>query len=981
MTELKKISDYKWEVPQTGNMRVPGIIYADETMLGAIEKEGAVTQVSNVATLPGIIKASFAMPDVHQGYGFSIGGVAAFDWEEGIISPGGVGYDINCLMSDSRILNRHGYTLTIAEMEHLWQTGFLKCQNLEKGEEDFTRIVRYLKIPPQKPIYRLRTTGGDEIFATADHPFLTPDGMRELENLKPGDKAARCPFEGIPYNPPSDDILLDENDIRRILEEHDKGNSGNALIQIFKQLKKCDLLPLRMNAPQLPYLIKVLGFVTGDGTLYFQKGTGKGITWFYGDPDDLNQIRSDIEMIGFTPSRIYRRERNHNIATKYGKFEFKREESSFKVAGSAFTALLAALGAPVGKKAGQDFRVPQWLFRIPRWQQRLFLAAYFGAELTIPRAFKKRNCNFYPPILSMNKREGFVESGRLFLEDIANLLKGFGIENKKISQRAEQLNPDGTRSYCLRLILSSTSENLIALWTRVGFEYNRKRQRTAMLAVEYLKQKRNIVLHSKAGLKPALQDVAVQAVAMQSAGIGQELLSESYFSLLTAHFSLSFDEFCETSSVGNSNMVWATIESVEPADVSKEKAFDGYVYDFTVAHQDHNFIADGFVVSNCGVRLSTTHLEEKDVRPKLEELVNALYQNIPCGVGSTGSVKLSVKEEKKVLEKGSQWAVQEGFGKNSDIEHTEERGCMHNADPELISERALERGLKQLGTLGSGNHFLEVGVVEAVYDEDAARAFGLFEGQVTLMLHSGSRGLGYQICDDFLAAMIKHVKSLPIELPDRQLACAMIQSQEGMRYYNAMACGANYAWANRQILMHKSEQVFLKALGIGPRDLGMNLLYDVCHNIAKKEEHLVGGKKRMVCVHRKGATRSFPAGHESLSECFRDVGQPIIIPGDMGTASYILVGTEKAMEETFGSTCHGAGRLLSRTAAKKASKGRAIYRELEDKGILVRWTGRSTLAEELPEAYKNVSQVVAVVHGAGISKKVAKLKPIAVVKG
>ncbi len=982
MAELKKITEYQWEIPQTGNMRVPGIIYADESMLRAIEKEGAVTQISNVATLPGIIKASFAMPDVHQGYGFSIGGVAAFDWEQGIISPGGVGYDINCLMSDSRILNRHGYTLTIAEMEHFWQTSFLKCQNLEKGETDTTPIVRYLKMPPRKPVFRLTTTGGDEIFATADHPFLTPDGMRELESLKAGDKAARYSFEGVPYQPPSDDILLDENDIRRILAEQGKGNSGNALIQILNQLKKCDLLPLRMNAPQLPNLIKVLGFVIGDGTLYFQKGMGKGKTWFYGDPDDLGQIRSDIEMIGFTPSRIYRRERHHQITTTYAEFEFKQEEFSFKVSGSAFAALLAALGAPLGMKAAQDFRVPQWLFRVPRWQQRLFLAAYFGAELTAPRAFRKRNCNFYPPTLCLNKREDFVQSGRLFLEDIGSLLKGFGIESRKISQRAEQVNPDGSKSYRLRLILSSKRENLIALWSRVGFEYNHKRQRMAMLAVEYLKQKQNIVLHSKAGLQPALQEeAAVQAVTMQSAGIGQELVSESYFSLLTSHFSLSYDEFCETSAVGNSAMVWTTIAAIEPVDLSKEKTFDGYVYDFTVAHPDHNFIADGFVVSNCGVRLSTTRLEEKDVRPRLEDLVNALYQNIPCGVGSTGSVKLSVKEEKKVLEKGSQWAVQEGFGKNSDIEHTEERGCMHNADPELISERALERGLKQLGTLGSGNHFLEVGVVEAVYDENTARAFGLFEGQVTLMLHTGSRGLGYQICDDFLAAMIKHVKNLPIELPDRQLACAMIQSQEGMRYYNAMACGANYAWANRQILMHKSEQIFLKALGISPRDLGMTLLYDVCHNIAKKEEHLVEGKKRTVCVHRKGATRSFPAGHGSLSEIFRDVGQPIIIPGDMGTASYILVGTEKAMEETFGSTCHGAGRLLSRTAAKKASRGRAIYRELEDKGILVRWTGRSTLAEELPEAYKDVSQVVAVVHGAGISKKVAKLKPIAVVKG
>jgi len=384
---------------------------------------------------------------------------------------------------------------------------------------------------------------------------------------------------------------------------------------------------------------------------------------------------------------------------------------------------------------------------------------------------------------------------------------------------------------------------------------------------------------------------------------------------------------------------------------------------------------------NCGVRLATTALVEKEVRPKLKDLVNAFYQNIPSGVGSTGSIKLSVKEEKKVLKQGSRWAVSQGYGNDMDIEHTEDSGCMPNADPGVISDRALERGRKQLGTLGSGNHFVEVGVVEAVYDQKAANVFGLFEGQVTLMLHTGSRGLGYQICDDFLAFMTKHVNKLGFNLPDRQLSCAMIQSEQGMRYYNAMACGANYAWANRQILLHRSRDVFSKVFGIGPRDLQMDLVYDVCHNIAKKEEHVIDGKKRFVCVHRKGATRSFPPGHPAVCDDYRDVGQPILIPGDMGTASYILAGTQKAMEETFGSTCHGAGRVMSRKAAKKASKGRAIQRELEDKGIFVRWTGRSTLAEEMPDAYKDISQVVEVVHGAGISKKVAKLRPIAVVKG
>lgn len=384
---------------------------------------------------------------------------------------------------------------------------------------------------------------------------------------------------------------------------------------------------------------------------------------------------------------------------------------------------------------------------------------------------------------------------------------------------------------------------------------------------------------------------------------------------------------------------------------------------------------------NCGVRLAGTGLEEKQVQPVLDRLVNALFQNIPSGVGSTGSVKLSPKEVVKVLRQGGRWAVQNGMGEPSDVERSEDGGCMPQADPSVISQRALERGAKQLGTLGSGNHFLEVGVVDEIFDDAIARAFGLIPNQVTVLLHSGSRGLGYQVCDDFLAFMAKHVKTLGIQLPDRQLACAMIQSEAGQRYLAAMACAANYAWANRQILLHRARETFQQVLGIGPRDLAMHQVYDICHNIAKRETHLIEGRQRTVCVHRKGATRAFGPGHPAICEAYRLVGQPILIPGDMGTASYVLAGTQSAMEESFGSTCHGAGRVLSRKAAVKQSKGRSIQRELADKGILVKWTGRSTLAEEMPDAYKDIDQVVEAVQGAGLSKKVARLRPICVIKG
>ncbi len=384
---------------------------------------------------------------------------------------------------------------------------------------------------------------------------------------------------------------------------------------------------------------------------------------------------------------------------------------------------------------------------------------------------------------------------------------------------------------------------------------------------------------------------------------------------------------------------------------------------------------------NCGVRLAATRFEETDVRPRLRELVDALYAHVPSGVGSTGQIKLTEKEEKRVLRLGGRWAVDRGFGDERDLARTEDAGCLEGADPAAVSQRALVRGQKQLGTLGSGNHFVEVGVVDEIFDAEAARTYGLFAGQVTVMLHTGSRGFGYQVCDDFLGELSRNIKDLGFALPDRQLACARIVSEAGRRYLSAMACAANYAWANRQILLHRAREVFCAVFGMGPERLGMEMVYDVCHNIAKKERHRIDGEMRWVCVHRKGATRAFGPGHAAVCEAYRKVGQPVLIPGDMGTASYVLAGTKKAMEETFGSTCHGAGRVMSRKAAIRKSRGRAIHRELEDRGIFVRWTGRSTLQEEMPEAYKDVSAVVEAAHGSGISKKIARLRPMAVVKG
>jgi tRNA-splicing ligase RtcB len=325
--------------------------------------------------------------------------------------------------------------------------------------------------------------------------------------------------------------------------------------------------------------------------------------------------------------------------------------------------------------------------------------------------------------------------------------------------------------------------------------------------------------------------------------------------------------------------------------------------------------------------------------------------------------------------------VEKGFGRPEDLDATEERGCLDGADPEAVSPRARERGSLQIGTLGSGNHFLEVQEVDEIYDPGTAAAFGLARGMATVMIHCGSRGLGHQVCDDYLKVMGRAVARYDIELPDRQLACAPVRSPEGARYFSAMACAANFAWANRQIIMHWVRQAFQSVFRRGEEALGLDLLYDVAHNIAKFEDHDVAGQTRRVCVHRKGATRAFPAGHPALPARYRATGQPVIIPGDMGTCSFVLVGTEGAMRETWGSTCHGAGRLLSRHAALKETRGTDLIAQMRSRGISVMAKSLRTLGEEAPAAYKDVSRVVEVVHQAGISRKVARLKPICVMKG
>jgi tRNA-splicing ligase RtcB len=412
-------------------------------------------------------------------------------------------------------------------------------------------------------------------------------------------------------------------------------------------------------------------------------------------------------------------------------------------------------------------------------------------------------------------------------------------------------------------------------------------------------------------------------------------------------------------------------------------------YGFPIGGVAATRVADGVISPggvgfdiNCGVRLLRTNLTVDEVRPEITKLVNELYENVPSGLGSEGKIRVSQKELDQVLTQGSRWALEKGLGEPEDIVVTEEAGCIKQANPDKVSVKAKKRGIPQLGTLGSGNHFLEVEAVSEIYDPAAAGVMGITGvGQILVLIHTGSRGLGHEVCGDYVRLLGEAVKRYGITLPDRQLACAPVSSAEGQDYLGAMACAANYAWTNRQCIAHWTRESFARVFGRSQREIGLEQVYDVCHNIAKIEEHSVGGRRQRLCVHRKGATRAFPPGHRDVPERYRDIGQPVLIPGDMGRGSFVALGTERAMAESFGSTCHGAGRLLSRSAAKRSLNGAEVARQLASRGITVKTGDLGSLAEEASPAYKDVAEVVEVTDKAGISRKVVRTEPVGVIKG
>lgn len=985
LDNIQEIAPCLWEIPQTykAGMLVPGRVFTDAAMLEVIRQEQALEQVVNVAMLPGIVGASLAMPDIHWGYGFPVGGVAAMDAEDGVISPGGIGYDINCLPGQSQVLHAHGYHRPIEEFAGAWSEQRIICSDPADGPRE-TAIVAFLqKQTSAHGLLRLTTATGRHIMATEDHPFLTPAGMVPLGRIDARDRVAVAGFEGVPYEAPRDSLIVDEAAIAAAYPGPKTG-----LLQVINALRARQLLPLALDNPKLPYLIKLMGLIQGEGSLTFLKRGGSMIA-VYGEPHDLETVRKDVESLGFVASRVYQRTRVHRIDTRYGVPEFSSTESCVHCGSTALAVLLRCLGTVAGNKTEQHFGAPQWLHRAPMWMKRLYLAALFGAELTAPQTVTGHPYSFRGPVLSQNKTPAALESGRQYLEDIRNWLAEMGVQSSLLrpSSTDEHVGRNGRVTVRLRLKISSTPENLIGLWSRVGFEYNRGKQHLASVAVQYLRSKR-LVLEERDGsvrdawkLHLAEMPVSTIVATIGSPYVGRRFVERSLWEerktsvRIASRFS-DFPTFLaeNTPGLGQTGRVWDWVIRVERV------PHCGPVFDFTVADDNHNFIADGFVVSNCGVRLLATDLRAPDVKGRMDKLADKLYSTVPTGVGDKSEIKLGSKAEfDQVLHDGARWAIEAGYGLPEDVERIEEGGSLRGADPATISARARERGMRQVGSLGSGNHFLEIQEVEEIYDPETALAFGLWQRQVVVFIHTGSRGFGHQVCTDSLHDMGAAIKRYGIELPDRQLACAPIHSPEGEKYLAAMACAANFAWANRQCITHWVRQALRSVFSV-PRE-EVSLVYDVSHNIAKLERYQVGGQERDVYVHRKGATRAFPAGHPDLSPSVRPHGQPVLIPGDMGRYSYVAVGTEGALERSFGSICHGAGRLRSRGATKRLLEGVDIRAQLKSKGITVRAQNPKLLAEEASEAYKDVADVVDIVQRAGIARTVARMKPLAVIKG
>ncbi|MEM3126543.1 MAG: intein-containing RctB family protein [Candidatus Woesearchaeota archaeon] len=987
LPQVKQVGKAIWEISPDykKGMNVPARIIATEKLLKEMD-QGVFNQVTNVASLPGIVKAAYCMPDGHWGYGFPIGGVAAFDLDEGVISPGGIGFDINCTHPNAKVFCSLGYWKKIKDIEKTWNTEKLGFFEGKGKIVKNTNLLCYMRKNEEGCLYEISTISGHKIKVTGDHPLLTAEGMIKASELSENDFLYIYPFSGVEYKKPKVDIIINQKNIEKVLDELEIFSEGNARSQILKKLKDLGLLEVKYDSPKLPILLKLMGFVLGDGCISFINKR-KGFVYFYGKKEDLETIRKDVLELGFSCPNIFTRNRKHKIRTSYDLIEFEHEENSIVKKSTAFAILLVALGVPFGVKTCREYRVPKWIFKAPLWQKRLFLATFFGAELSTPKTLDRYN--FYEPQLNMNKLEALKDNGIDFLNDLRLLLSDFGIKSSypALVEGRQHVGKKG-KTCRLRICIHGNPLNLIKLFENIGCEYNKEKQKISCLASNYIKYKETIKRQREKIRKDALK---LYNSRINSSEIESKLASEFATPQFVRHsiytkfktlpriaFNfISFEEYKEKFAIGSDGIVKDKIFKI------RKIPYNGFVYDVTINDKNHNFIANNFVISNCGMRLLTTNLTVSQVQPKIRELVDLLFQRVPAGVGCKGFVNLNKSQFEEVMTNGVRWCIDNGYGWKEDLERIEENGCIKGADPAFVSEKAMKRGIDQLGTLGSGNHYLEVQMVKAdnIFAPEIAEKFGIFKDQIVIMVHCGSRGFGHQIGTDYLRIFEDVMKRHNMKVLDRELACAPYSTEEARNYYKAMACAANMAFSNRQVILHRIRECFSKVFDQTPENLGMHLVYDVAHNIAKIEKHEVDGKKREVIVHRKGSTRAFPPGHSELNSVYKKTGQPVIIGGSMETGSYLLVGTEGAMKETFGSTAHGSGRTMSRAKAKQEVRGDKLQKEMEQRGIYVHAVSMAGLAEEAGVAYKDINEVIAACAEAGISLPVVSFKPLGNIKG
>ncbi len=916
------------------------------------------------------------------GYGFPVGGLAAFDPEEnGVISPGGIGFDINCITGDSKIMTPYGCHLDIKGFENKLNIE-TKSINFDNSKEINTSPILFMK-KLSNDLVKIKTKAGHEIMATKDHPFYTNEGMIELRELTKDSLLAINPFEGVAYEEPSSKIILDEDQIRGIVPDRQN---------IIRELKSRELLPLKLNSAKLPILAKLVGFLQGDGhiTYYYHKKRKQNVwsTIVIGKENDLIKIKNDLNLLGYGSFTIKTKKYISLVKEINGSVRnIEGNSTQMHISSQTLAILLHALGVPKGNKSYNKIFVPNWVKESPLWIKRLYLSGLFGAELSKPQQYAKEKYNFKEPGFSQNKVKELIPNLREFLLDIKELLTDFNVKCNKIYIQKGVINKNGDETVKLSLKISSNFKNLINLWGKIGYEYCEERKTLSMLALQYLKLKQNKIKKINQIINDCiiLKNNGIQRLKILeyanengvSVNIVKRRLKEGNGVIRILNNFPSFNEFILKYGLKNSgHFVWDEIESIEEINETKE------VYDFTINHEDHNFIANCFVISNCGMRLLTTNLTFKEVQPKLKELVDTLFKTVPAGVGSTGFVKVNKQQFKEVTELGTKWCVENDYAWKEDLIRTENHGKIDWADSSKITEKAVSRGINQLGTLGSGNHYLEIQKVEKnnILDEKLAKKFGIFPDQIVIMFHCGSRGFGHQIATDYLQIFDKAMKKYDINIKDRELSCAPFNTNEGQDYYKAMACAANMAFANRQVILHRVRESFSKIFQKSPEEMEINLVYDVAHNMAKLEEHKIDGKKKKLIVHRKGSTRAFPPGHAELDKLYQETGQPIIIGGSMETGSYLLVGTKEG-HETFFTTCHGSGRTMSRTKAKHEFRGEKLQQEMLKRGIYVKSTSMSGLAEEAGGAYKDINEVIKSVELAGISKPVVRLLPVGNVKG